>query len=461
MSARNDDGGSAIARTSTAAAAGLLALILLPGLTAGLLAARALRRRRLTWSWTLPAAAVLAPVAPLLGPGAIDRTGPLLDALTSGRLPALTLLRVLAPCWLLTAPLACAMMMLWKAHRVRLLGGHAAQLERDTLGPVDYLQLRRRQRAAHRGGPHTTDQGLLLGSDGRGRPVWAPRLKAHAMLVGGSNTGKTNTAEILIEGHVAGGSALVVLDGKGGQDLPRAIVELGARYQRPVALWSIAPYGDLALDALRLAWNVTGDGNPTEIKDRIATTEEQDEPYYKAIASYGLLAACQALTLTDGQVRLDRLAAVMTNHNALKALLRATDPERFAHALTWLGSLSDNERSGLSGMALRLDTMIASDGGAQLLPDIGREINLYRSVTEGWLTVFTLAEGTYPNLIRTSPSTSCKPSTPSAPASRAKAVRPTRSSSSTSSPPSTATSWPPASSAAAPPACATAWPPNP
>ena len=51
-------------------------------------------------------------------------------------------------------------------------------------------------------------------------------------------------------------------------------------------------------------------------------------------------------------------------------------------------------------MGTRLFTMVNSDGGEWLLPDAdGREIDLYEAVTNGWLVVFTLPEGTYPALI--------------------------------------------------------------
>ncbi|MDB5862065.1 MAG: Type secretory pathway VirD4 component-like protein, partial [Ramlibacter sp.] len=52
------------------------------------------------------------------------------------------------------------------------------------------------------------------------------------------------------------------------------------------------------------------------------------------------------------------------------------------------------------GMGLRLRTMVNSDGGEWLLPTSdGREINLYRAITQGWLVVFTLPQGMYPQLI--------------------------------------------------------------
>jgi hypothetical protein len=177
-------------------------------------------------------------------------------------------------------------------------------------------------------------------------------------------------------------------------------MELGRRHGRPVALWSIEPYGDSDLDQFRLAWNVCGDGNPTEIKDRIAIAEEQAEPYYKAIASRGVLAACHAITRAGEDISLDRLAGLLERPGTLRRELARTPDELAVSAAAWIEDLTDTERSGLRGIGLRLQTLVASQGGPMLLPDRdGRDISLYRALREGWFVVFTLPQGTYPNLI--------------------------------------------------------------
>src|SRR5690606_20773865 len=111
-------------------------------------------------------------------------------------------------------------------------------------------------------------------------------------------------------------------------------------------------------------------------KDRIATAEEQTEPYYAAIAARGLLLAATALTERDQVVRLDRLAACLEQPVAtLTALLTALGEDRFVAERAWLGSLTSEELSGLRGMGLRLRTMVDGDGGRWLLPaQDGREI---------------------------------------------------------------------------------------
>jgi hypothetical protein len=374
-----------------------LALTLAPGVAAGLVLGELLRRHRLAWSWTIAAGALIAPLTLISGPP----TQGLLDALTGlpGSVPSLkTLPGLLWPFWLMVACPVAGVYKAWRDHRSRIQGGSAEESVRHQLGPIAWLRKRRHTALQLAAGPIAAD-GVLIGADERGNVVRLPPLAAHATIVGGSNTGKTNTAEVILEGHVADGAGFIVLDGKGGRSLAHAAIELGRRYQRPVALWSIFPYGDETLDSLRLAWNVTGDGNPTEIKDRIGSSEQQSEPYYAAVAARGLLMAARALQQLDGVVRLDELAACLENHQRLVQAVEdaATEDQP---SLSWAKSLGDAEKSGLRGMGLRLRTMVNSDGGEWLLPTSdGREINLYRAITEGWLVVFTLPQGMYPELI--------------------------------------------------------------
>ena len=193
----------------------------------------------------------------------------------------------------------------------------------------------------------------------------------------------------------------MILDGKGGRHLPYVALALARRYRRPLALWSVLPYGDPELDSRRWRWNPAGGGNATEIKDRVAHAETQTEPHYAAIAARGLLAAGQAMQADDHVLRFDHLAALLERPAKLSERLRGADGDRFAGEIAWLAKLEDSERSGLRGMANRLSVMLNSDGGEWLLPDTegGLEIDLHAAVTEGWLVVFSLPEGSYPALI--------------------------------------------------------------
>jgi hypothetical protein len=106
------------------------------------------------------------------------------------------------------------------------------------LGPVG---LARRTVARRRALTVRNPARIVLGRDGRGHPLLVPSLRAHAMIVGGSDTGKTTTAARLIDGEIANGRGCVILDGKGGRHLPYVALALARRYRRPLALWSVLP----------------------------------------------------------------------------------------------------------------------------------------------------------------------------------------------------------------------------
>jgi conjugal transfer pilus assembly protein TraD len=378
-------------------------MAIVPSLVAGGIAAALMRRHRLRFTWGLLAALPLATPLLLVGPiESVDRLKIAVAVLLEPGHRLAPVVMQATPFWLPLSALVATAGKLWIDRRDRLHGGALEAHSRSSIGPMHLMALHHARRSATSEGRYSPTGGVLLGHDiAHRRPTRIPLLKAHATIVGGSNTGKTNTAEVLLEGTVAAGGSFVILDGKGGRDLAYTALALGERYQRPVALWSVLPYGAPQLDALRLRWNVAGGGNPTEIKDRIANAEPQNEPYYKAVAARGVLASTQAIAAAGNVPDLDHIAAMLESPDkTLSAALKSADEDRFASTLEWLATLSDSEKSGLRGMGLRLQTMINSDGGEWLLPDLdGREIDLYRAIKDGWLVVFTLPQGSYPELI--------------------------------------------------------------
>ena len=250
--------------------------------------------------------------------------------------------------------------------------------------------------------PLGASRGALLGLSRRGEPVRVAPLRTHAMIVGGSGSGKTTTAEVLLEGEVAAGRGFVILDGKGGRALPR--VRGRARRALRAAGRAVVGAARTATPSWtrRRAWNPAGGGNPTEIKDRIAAAEEQTEPYYAAIAARGLLAAArgaqQALGRAPGPRRARRAAG--PPRAAGRAAASASTPTRHARDIAWLQGLDRGraQRAARHGHAAVHDGQLRRRRVAAARSD-GGEIDLYRAVTEGWLVVFTLPEGTYPALI--------------------------------------------------------------
>jgi hypothetical protein len=387
-----DAGSYALGFLAAVAAAALAA----PALALGIPAAELLRRRRLRWTWAAFACVPGVVLAPLTVVPLTEAVSAAADAIAATHPdPAGYAAAAWLP-WLYLTPFVTLAWMLHGARHDRLHGGHAEQEAQCAAGPLDALRTRRRTAREREAGP-LTHEGVLLGADPRGEPVRIPQLQAHATIVGGSNSGKTNTAEVLLEAQVLTGGGFVVLDGKGGRDLPYLAIRLAEKHGRTPVLWSIRPYGDPDLDEHRRPWNPLGDGDPTEVKDRIATSEEQTEPYYAAVAARGLLAAARSLELAHEPQRLDALATALESPQTLAAKLEDTH----ASESDWLKTLNESERSAVRGMATRLRTMVASDGATQLLPadDPSRELRLHEAVANNELVVFTLPQGLYPDLV--------------------------------------------------------------
>ncbi len=369
----------------------MLAAVLTPAIVPGVLIAEDLRRRNLRWTCCAVPAVVGAACCALW----VARAGgPWLELVRVGRLDEA--LVALAGLWVSGVPLVALGWLLWRDRRDRLHGGHAERRARLAQGPLERSGARRALQRARDDGRWTGD-GILLGVDETGWPVRVPSPLAHTTIVGGSNTGKTNTAALLLEAQVVGGGGFVVLDGKGGLDLPRLAASLGTRHGRPVALWSLTQFASPELTRLRRSWNPLGAATPTEAKDRVAAAEEQTEPYYAAIGARGLLCAGQALVAAGNELRMDSLARLLDDPGGLGRALEGRG-DAFADDARWLRSLNDGERSALRGIAVRLRTMVASDGGPLLLPD-GPQIQLEEALRDGWLVVFSLPQGLYPALV--------------------------------------------------------------
>jgi hypothetical protein len=344
----------------------LLAAILL-----GALAAKALRRRHLHWSWAPVAALVALALAPVFG--------------------AAAQLAALAAAW--------ATVRARRRHRNEIDAG--ADLGLAARGRVTPIAAARRLTArvaedtafgrraiemlARRADPGT----LLLGRDPAGRAVrvpFSPGHAAHTLIVGATGSGKTVTQTLLAEQAIAEGRAVVVVDPKGDRAMRTRLAAAAARGGRRFLEWT--PAGPCS-------YNPYARGGETEIADRLLAGERFTEPHYLRQAQRYLGHAIRALRSCGRDVHLGAIVE-MLDPSALEVLLRGADPELAAQGHAYMDSLTERQQRDLAGVRDRLAILAESEVGDWL--GAAASFDLLEACRAGSVVLFELEADSRPLL---------------------------------------------------------------
>lgn len=115
-------------------------------------------------------------------------------------------------------------------------------------------------------------------------------LNYHALLVGGTGTGKTTLIAAIIEGMLRAGIPIIFVDGKGERKSMLEFKRLCEAYGKRVYMFSEKePY----------TYNPIKYGTPTEIRDKIMNLFDWSEPFYKNFASRYLQLVVHLINGTD------------------------------------------------------------------------------------------------------------------------------------------------------------------
>lgn len=310
--------------------------------------------------------------------------------------------------------------------------------------PVDMLRKSRTVKAI-RGDKNGPNNGLTVGIESLGRRVVQLDTEgaAHALIAGGSGSGKTTTMMVGMRDVIRRGHGLIVVDLKGGPDVPGELAEWAARYGRRFLHWSITdprqPYiGPADGPAF---YDPMGRGDPSRRKDLFIGSQKWDVEYYKGVVgNYVQLALTVAAwvpnpdpsvsaiddlaTLLDPRAMMTRASALLppvddattqagfgvttkTQFDAATQdwaarIAEVTDPDKLAvlEAVTRTAqglSNSDQEISAIRNAYSRLQTLTGSTAGAWLRrdPDQARDIDLRATADDGFVVVFSLDSSNY------------------------------------------------------------------
>jgi hypothetical protein len=298
--------------------------------------------------------------------------------LTSGRLPPLLLLLVLAAValapvpWLIpaVAGTAVAVALLRGARGVtRLASGGAREA----------------------GAGHPTEPPIAIGSDRRGRPAYVTEaeLAAHTLVLGASGAGKTTTLLQIVTELIARGRPVVAIDMKGSPSFAAGLAGAAAAAGRPFRCWT--PDGPSQ-------WNPLRHGNATELKDKLIATERFTEPHYQRAAERYVQTVLQVLHESrPGQAATLSDVVELMDPQRLRGTLRSLPAALRDRVQDYLAGLTPDQLSATRGLQTRLAILTESHTG-QFLGATGGEIDLRGALAGEEVVLFSLNSSTYGKL---------------------------------------------------------------
>ena len=252
--------------------------------------------------------------------------------------------------------------------------------------------------AGRRGRARSPDPGEVataLGADRDGTPVALTdaQLGAHTVIVGASGSGKSTTLLRILSDQIRSGKAVVAIDLKGSPAFASQLARAAEEAGRPFRLWT--PDGPTR-------WNPLAYGNATELKDKLISTEWFSEIHYQRAAERYLQTALQVLRAARGPERPPTLDDVVwaMEPSRLEGLLRAVPSDLANRVHDYLGELTVDQLSGISGFRTRLAIITESDTGRYLgAPQASADhVDLRAALRGEQVVVFSLNSSSYGKL---------------------------------------------------------------
>lgn len=279
-----------------------------------------------------------------------------------------------------------------KANQLAIQGGYDSPNDSLTLGVSK--DLRDPRFAGGKPGTPYGERVIISDQEGAG----------HALVVGGSGSGKTSTMLVGMRDVIRLGRGLVVIDCKGGPDVPREIANWCHRNEREFLHWSIHDSKVLypgPADAPAF-YDPISRGDPSRRKDLLIGSQRWDVEFYKNVVANYLQNAFAVMDLVpalDGVDTFADLADLLSPSQLLKRAkyIVAEENVELAAALSRVPEMEQQALSGIRAMYDRIQTLTSSTAGAWLRkdPEGLRDINLRKVADEGQVVVFSLDSSNY------------------------------------------------------------------
>ncbi len=332
------------------------------GLAIGTIVARTLRSRHLHWSWAACGLAIGWLLRGPLGSWSLTLGIAALGAGSCGR----------------------------RWHREDIdAGADLAEIARRRYGPLDALgalvrRLAHREESLRTRGWFRGEQ-LIVGRDEDGRDVpiqlGGSSGGTHTLVVGAAGSGKTVTQTWIAVRAIEHGMATIVIDPKGDRDMCEEVRRAAQRAGRRFVEW--APSGPSI-------YNPYARGEETEIADKVLAGERFTEPHYLRQAQRYLGHVVRALRHSGLEVSLERIVSHL-DPDRLELLVRSLPEHEAQKTQAYLDSLTERQRSDLSGVRDRLATLAESDVGRWLEPHANvRQFDLLEAVKSRAVVYFNL-----------------------------------------------------------------------
>lgn len=254
--------------------------------------------------------------------------------------------------------------------------------------------------------------GMTLGIDEKGNRIVQSyeEASAHTIIFGASGSGKTTTLKSRLRDAIKDGQGAIIVDLKGGKDMPEEIAILAKRYNRKFTHWLFQPRDtpyDGPAENGPAYYDPLARGEATRRKDLLIESRTWSEEYYKQEASnyiqmlFNVLIAnpeketstlTQVVRLLDPKYLQERAIPLGSNKNYFE-IVRSIDSMNDE-------KMSAGKKSAIEGLRSQLEVLLHSVAGPylQLDPENENNIDLRKAAHNGEIIVFSLDSSNYGGL---------------------------------------------------------------